>query len=39
MVAAIILWPYMYALFEIYQNLPEAPVNFYIQFFSKDEVF
>ena len=27
------------ALFEIYQNLPGAPVNFYIQFFSKTEVF
>ena len=27
------------ALFEIYQNLPGAPVTCYIQFFSKTEVF
>ena len=38
MVAATIVWTYMYKLFEIYQNLPGAPVNFDIQFFSKAEV-
>ena len=27
------------ALFKIQQNLPGAPVNFYIQFISKAEVF
>ena len=37
MVAATIVRPY--ELFEIYQNLPGAPVNYYIKFFSKVEVF
>ena len=37
MVAATIVRPQ--ALFEIYQNLPGAPVNVYINFFSKTEVF
>ena len=36
MVAATIVWQ---ALFENYQNLPGALVNFDIQFFSKAEVF
>ena len=37
MVAATNVRPY--ALFEIHQHLPGAPVNFYMQFFSKVEVF
>ena len=37
MVAATIVRPD--ALFEIYPNLPRAPVQVYIQFFSKAEVF
>ena len=37
MVAAAIVRPY--ALFEIFHNLPGAPVNSYIQFVSKGEMF